>query len=108
MKTMYVYILKCADMSYYTGVTNSIDRRFNEHESGINTECYTYKRRPLEIVFCQLFNSPDPAIAFEKKIKGWTRKKKDALINNNWEKLKELSVCKNETSHVYFEIKNVL
>lgn|SRR5690554_1162267 len=91
MKTYYVYILKCSDNSYYTGVTNNIERRLLEHTSGFNVDCYTYNRRPLELVFVTEFNDINQAIAFEKQVKGWSRKKKEAIINNRWEDLPELS-----------------
>jgi putative endonuclease len=98
MKTMYVYILKCSDDSFYTGVTNDLEMRFEQHVQGINRNCYTFSRRPLEIVFYEFFNDPSSAISFEKKLKGWTKAKKLALINSNWDKLKELSSCKNDTN----------
>ncbi len=99
MKTMYVYILKCSDNSYYVGVTNDLEMRFEQHQQGIITSCYTFKRRPLEIVYYELFDGPNSAIAFEKKLKGWSKAKKEALINSNWVRLKELSECKNFTNY---------
>lgn len=98
MKTFYVYILKCSDGSYYTGVTNNLERRLAEHKEGQNKSCYTYKRRPVELVFCEDFINPNHAIDFEKQIKGWSRKKKEALIGNDFEKLKDLAKCKNSSS----------
>ncbi|WP_339702400.1 GIY-YIG nuclease family protein [Algoriphagus aquimarinus] len=65
--------------------------------------CYTAKRRPLELVFVQEFQEIKEAIAFEKQIKGWGRRKKLAMINDEWDKLKELAECKNETSHKNFK-----
>lgn len=62
-----------------------------EHDSGIDRYCYTYKRRPLKSVFQQQFMEVIQAIAFEKQIKGWNRKKKEAIINNEWHKLPELA-----------------
>jgi putative endonuclease len=97
MKYYYVYILKCSDNSYYTGVTNDIERRLIEHQSGLNEGAYTFKRRPLELVFSEFFLDINQAMAFEKQIKGWTRKKKEAIIAGNWWKLKELSFCKNDS-----------
>lgn len=47
----YLYILKCADNTFYTGVTNNLERRLKEHESGVNKDCYTFNRRPLKLVF---------------------------------------------------------
>ncbi|MDZ4844216.1 MAG: GIY-YIG nuclease family protein [Chitinophagales bacterium] len=102
MKVMYVYIVKCADQSYYTGVTNDIERRLAEHNSGEDENAYIYHRRPVELVFCEMLNNPNEAIELEKQIKGWTRKKKEALIQRNWSRLKELAVCKNFTSHKYY------
>jgi len=107
MKRYYVYILKCSDDSYYTGVTNDVDRRLNEHHFGLNKESYTYSKRPLKLVFCTEFNDINQAIAFEKQVKGWSRKKKEAIINDRWEDLKNLSECLNETSHKYYNKKDV-
>ena len=89
---MAVYILKCSDNSYYVGVSNDIDRRLWEHQSGLNVKCYTFKKRPVELVFCEYFQTASDAIEFEKQIKGWRTAKKEALINREWEKLPELSV----------------
>lgn len=99
MKSYFVYILKCSDQTYYTGVTNNLDRRLSEHHVALDPFCYTAKRRPLELVFFQDFREVKEAIAFEKQVKGWGKKKKLALINHNWENLKELAECRNETSH---------
>lgn len=95
MKTYYVYILKCNDGSYYTGITNNIEKRFAEHNGDFAVNTYTFKRRPVELVYCLEFNDVKQAIELEKQIKGWTRKKKEALINEDWEKLKLFS--KNHT-----------
>jgi putative endonuclease len=96
---MYVYILECADDSFYVGVTNDVGRRFIEHVSGIHEDSYTNSRRPLKLVFCKQFNSPIKAIKYEKQLKGWTRAKKIALINNDFDLIHDLAKCKNETSH---------
>ncbi|MDQ8749401.1 hypothetical protein ATE49_09930 [Elizabethkingia miricola] len=91
MKTYYVYIVKCSDNSYYTGMTNNLTRRIDEHNEGNNPESYTYTRRPVKLVFYSEFNEVEQAIAFEKQVKGWSRKKKEAIINDNWEILPDLS-----------------
>ena len=98
MKQYFVYILKCSDNSYYTGMTNNIERRLLEHQNGINKECYTFGKRPLDLVFYTEFNEVQQAIAFEKQVKGWSRKKKEAIINDKWEDLKKLSVCQNDSN----------
>ena len=86
-----VYILSCCDGSYYTGVTNCLTRRLEEHHQGINPTCYTFRRRPLSLVFQCDFHFVEQAIKFEKQVKGWTRKKKEALIAGNIDLLKILS-----------------
>ena len=87
MRSYFVYILKCSDNSYYTGFTNNLERRFREHSSGKNKDCYTYDKRPLGLVWFETFNDVLNAIAVEKQIKGWTRRKKEALIKVDWDKL---------------------
>lgn len=96
---LYVYILKCSDETYYTGITNSPERRIEEHNSGFNKSCYTFKRLPVEMVYCEMFTDFNLAIIWEKKIKDWSRKKKEALIKENWDQLRILAACKNYTSH---------
>ncbi len=101
MYSYFVYILKCADNSYYTGITGNIVKRFNEHELGLDKNAYTYKRRPLSLEFHQEFNDVLQAIYFEKKIKGWTRAKKQALIKGDFDMLQILSECRNATHYKY-------
>ena len=98
MKTYFVYILKCSDNSYYTGVTNNIDRRLIEHKNGFDRTSYTFSRRPLELVYYETFQNPNDAIFWEKRIKGWTRKKKEALIKGDFDELVRLSNKKGHTS----------
>jgi putative endonuclease len=98
MKSYHVYILLCSDGSYYTGITNNVDRRFKEHEKGIHPESYTFSRRPLKLVYVRDFPKPMMAIAFEKQVKRWSRAKKEALINGDIEELKRLSQCMNKTN----------
>ena len=104
MKQYYVYILKCSDSSYYTGMTNNMNRKFYEHQNGLNLSCYTFDKRPLQLVFSTEFNEVNQAIAFEKQVKGWSRKKKEAIIDDKWEDLKNLSICKNESHSSNFKI----
>lgn len=98
-----VYILKCSDGSYYTGVTNDLDKRLYEHQTGLNPTAYTHRRRPVELVFHQDFNDVNQAIDFEKQVKGWSRKKKEAIMAGDWALLRPLAECKNETAHKNFK-----
>ena len=88
---MYVYILHCNDGTYYTGVTNNYERRFAEHQEGLDPGCYTHNRRPLKLVYVEAFDKPMKAINREKQIKGWSKAKKAALINGDINELIRLS-----------------
>ncbi len=88
---MYVYILLCNDGTYYTGVTNNLDRRIKIHDSGINKDSYTFSRRPLELVYFTICNNPIHAIELEKKIKSWSQAKKKALIDERYDLLPNLA-----------------
>jgi predicted GIY-YIG superfamily endonuclease len=86
----FVYMLQCADGSYYTGHTDNLEKRIAEHE-GKQFEGYTAARLPIQVVFVQSFASRDEAFAAERQIKGWSRKKKEALIKNNWDMMQTKS-----------------
>lgn len=90
----FVYILECSDGSYYTGVTNDLEVRLSQHNKGDNTSAYTYSRRPLILKYYQRFDFIQHAIEFEKQVKGWSRKKKEALFEENWDEIKRLSNLK--------------
>ena len=90
MRTGYVYIIECSDHSFYTGVTNDIERRMYEHNEA-STHGYTLSRRPVELVWVSHELPIQDAIALEKQIKGWRRAKKIALINGDFGHLPELS-----------------
>ncbi len=91
---MYLYIVKCSDNSYYTGVCNNVERRLIEHNSGSDPKSYTFKRRPVILKYESYFSNPNDAIAAEKQVKGWSRSKKEALMAENWDLLKQLSKSK--------------
>lgn len=103
MKQYYVYIVKCSDNSYYTGVTSDLQNRILKHQSAEYPESYTHTRRPVELVFCREFNNIEDAISFEKQVKGWSRKKKEAIINDQWELLPQLSICQNKSHSKNYE-----
>ena len=69
MQISYLYILKCSDDSYYTGVTSNLTQRMYQHESAFYPDCYTASRRPLELVFYAEFTNIGFAIDKEKQIK---------------------------------------
>jgi len=87
----YVYIVECSDGSYYTGVTNDLELRLIQHNSEENFKSYTFSRKPVVLKYYEHYNDISNAIAREKQIKGWTRKKKEALFREDWDVLKVLS-----------------
>ncbi len=101
MKTYYVYMLKCNDNLIYTGVTNDIARRYEEHQQGRNKSSFTYKRRPVTLIWHEVFNDIEQAIAFEKKLKKWSSKKKLALASENYDMIQALAECRNASHFKY-------
>ncbi|MDC9721964.1 MAG: GIY-YIG nuclease family protein [Urechidicola sp.] len=91
MKRSYVYILKCSDDTYYTGVTSDLTKRIESHNNGLYKGSYTSTRRPLELVFYAEFTDINMAIEKEKQIKKWSRAKKEALINDDYDTLPNLA-----------------
>jgi putative endonuclease len=88
----FVYLLQCADRSYYVGSAtgNDLWRRIAEHETGAYRG-YTYARRPVRLVWSEHFDRITDAIAIERKIKGWSRAKKEALVKSDWSTIKLLA-----------------
>jgi putative endonuclease len=88
--SFWVYILKCRDGSYYTGHTENLEVRLAQHQRG-TLPCHTRSRRPVELMWSEEFGRRDEAIESERRIKGWTRAKKEALIARDWERLSFLA-----------------
>jgi len=86
----WVYILKCRDGSYYTGCTTNLEQRIAQHKAGTFSG-YTSTRLPLECVWCGEFQSIHDAIDYERKLKRWSRAKKEAVINGDWDSLPVLA-----------------
>jgi predicted GIY-YIG superfamily endonuclease len=92
--SFWVYILRCADGSYYTGHTDDLEKRLSEHDSGARGN-YTASRRPVKLVFSQECSSREEALAAERQIKGWSRRKKEAMMRSDWEEVSRLARGKN-------------
>ena len=87
----WVYILRCADGSYYTGLTRrGVEERLSEHMAG-ETPGWTQSRRPVTLVFSAEFQRLTDAISVERQVKGWKRMKKEALIAGRFDLLPELA-----------------
>lgn len=90
----FLYILRCADGSYYIGVTRtSLDIRIAQHNTGAFGG-YTETRRPVTLVFSQWFERITDAIENERKLKKWSRAKKEAFINGDFVALRALAARK--------------
>jgi putative endonuclease len=92
----WMYILECADGTYYTGSTNNLEMRLQQHQNGEGAN-HTKKRLPVKLVYFEDFDRIDEAFYREKQVQGWRRKKKEALINSLHQILPELS--KNYTQY---------
>ena len=86
----WMYILECSDGSYYTGSTNNLEYRFEQHQNGEGAN-HTKKRLPVKLVYYEEYPRADQAFYREKQVQGWSRKKKEALINSCQDSLHGLS-----------------
>jgi predicted GIY-YIG superfamily endonuclease len=83
----YVYIFECGDGSFYTGQTDDLEKRLIQHEHG-DVPGYVKKHMRFELAWFQEFVTRDEALNREQHVKGWTRRKKQSLIDQDWERLK--------------------
>lgn len=86
----YTYMLLCADGKYYVGHTENLEVRIAQHQSGL-IGGYTSRRRPVELVWSENFQTRYEALSAERQIKGWSRAKKQALIRGDWDLISELA-----------------
>lgn len=86
-----MYILECADGSYYTGSTNNLDLRVSQHQAELGSN-HTKKHLPVILVHFEVFQRVEEAFYREKQVQGWSRKKKEALINGSLELLSKLAI----------------
>jgi putative endonuclease len=88
---VHVYMLRCADGSYYVGSARlGLDRRVAEHNAG-TCGGYTSKRLPVTLVWAEHFLDVTDAIAAERQIKGWSRAKKEALMKGDFTLMRQLA-----------------
>ncbi len=94
----YMYILECADGSYYTGSTRDLERRLWEHQNGEGAH-HTAKRLPVKLIYCEECDRVDDAFYREKQVQGWSRKKKQALIAGDTNLIHQFAECQNESHY---------
>jgi len=90
----YMYILECADSSYYTGSTKNLPRRLWQHQNGLGAR-HTAQRLPVRLVYAEAFERVADAFVREKQVQRWSRAKKAALIQKDWNRLHVLAECQN-------------
>lgn len=88
--SFWVYVLRCADGSYYTGHTDNLEKRLNDHQTGVG-DGYTASRRPVELAWTQECSTREEALAAEQQIKGWSRGKKEAMMRGDWTSVSHLA-----------------
>ena len=88
-----VYILKCRDGTYYTGLTKDLEARVREHQEGVRPDSYIFTRRPVELVWHEEVESYQEAFQWEHQIKGWSQLKKVALIRGDIEGIHEIVIA---------------
>ena len=90
--SIYIYMLRCADNSYYVGSATGCDLliRINQHNAG-TFPGYTFSRRPVTLVWSEHFERITDGIAMERRLKGWSRAKKEALIRGDWDGVRRLA-----------------
>ncbi len=93
----WLYILKCSDDSYYVGHTEDLEKRLAQHVSGLG-DSYTAARRPIHLAYSAEFSSREEAIIRERQVKGWSRKKKEALCREDWAEISRLARSRNSSS----------
>lgn len=95
----FVYMLRCRDGSYYVGSAtgNDLSKRIQEHQSGL-CNGYTSPRLPVELIWSEHFDRITDAITAERKLKGWSRRKKEALTRGDWNRIKILAKRPNARS----------
>ena len=91
VKSNVVYMLLCADGSFYVGSTTDLDVRIAWHAEAQDPFCYTYSRLPIRVVWSETFSDWSEALSRERQVKGWSRLKKIALIEGNWKEIQRLA-----------------
>jgi putative endonuclease len=84
---------RCADGRFYVGSHRGedVEVRIRQHNAGIDTKAFTYRRRPVQLVWCEEFQMAIDMVAFERRLKGWSRAKKEALILGDWKEIERLA-----------------
>ncbi len=91
----YLYVLECADGSFYIGHTDDLDRRMEQHDLGLGC-AYTARRRPVKLLHVERFETRYEALTMERKLKGWSRAKKKAYMAGDWNTVGRLAKGRHE------------
>ena len=94
--SFYLYLLRCSDGSYYVGHTDNLEKRLEAHTYG-EISSYTATRRPVQLAVVEEYATRIEALTRERQIKGWSRRKKQALIHGDWGQLVSLARSRGST-----------
>ena len=89
--TFWTYMLRCADGRFYIGHTDNLEGRMGQHQHGGYCD-FTARRRPVALAWSQDFATREEALSAERRLKGWTRAKKEALIRGDWAEISRLAI----------------
>jgi putative endonuclease len=103
----WMYILECSDGSFYTGSTIDLLKRFDEHQAGFGAN-HTSKRLPVKLIYFEDYDRIDAAFYREKQIQGWSKAKKMALMQRNFNKLHDLAACMNNSHSSRYEFEKAI
>jgi putative endonuclease len=92
--SFWMYMLRCVDDSYYVGHTDNLEQRIFAHAQGAVPDCYTESRRPVSLAYSHAFPTRYEALAMERRVKGWSRAKKEALMRGDWAEISRLAKAK--------------
>ncbi|RZJ66608.1 MAG: GIY-YIG nuclease family protein [Flavobacterium sp.] len=97
----YVYILRCKDGKFFTGITKNLKTEIDCLKNGSDRKNYTFNRRPFVLEWYQTFHNLEQALAIKKKLSGWSGQKKKAFLEKNFDHIQTLAECRNATHHKY-------
>ena len=96
IKSYVVYMLLCSDGSFYVGATTDLGLRIGWHNEALDPFCYTYGRLPVQLVWSETFSDWNEALTRERQVKGWSRSKKMALVEGDWDEIQRLARLRNQ------------
>jgi predicted GIY-YIG superfamily endonuclease len=102
MQPFFVYMLRCSNGSFYVGHTDDLEKRMAEHDAGVGCD-HTRRLRPVTLLYVCEFPTREEALASERQLKGWSRAKKQALVEGDWDRIVALARRRSVTRYMPFD-----